>query len=117
MRGTPQFLKDATQIAYLWTERGCYGSRAGALRALRRRRSAAGTSGADRENALERGLAVIAMTSKLIPDGPSLVRLSEADAGRLADDVSRKVRMAIPGSTSEMVDYALGMMLWMPVRR
>jgi hypothetical protein len=114
MNTSAKFLVAATQTAYLWTQRGRYGNRPAALRSLRRRRCATGMSAADCERAFDLGLAVTERARALISTGRAL---SEAKATRISDDVSRQVLRSVPGSTPEMVDYLLGMMLWMPLFR
>jgi hypothetical protein len=112
-----RFFVDATQTAYLWSHRKLYGTRSSAIRALRKRRSATGKTLADCENAFEVGLAVVAATARGVSKVPDLPYLSRVDSIRTAERIAAKVRRAVSTSTSEMVDYAMGMLFWMPIMR
>jgi hypothetical protein len=117
MKHAPNFLIDATQTAYLWSCRGYYGQRSGAVQALLKRKSAKGKIMEEGEKALEVGLRVIARTRESVSRIPSPELLPIDEARRVSAGIALEVRRAVPESTAEMVDYAIGMFFWMPIMR
>jgi hypothetical protein len=117
MKHPPNFLTDATQTAYLWSCRNYYGKRTSALKALLKRKSAKGKHMDECVKAFKVGLKVIVKTREAVSRIPSPEYLPDEEARLISDDIARKVRRAVPESTAEMVDYALGMFFWMPIMR
>jgi|GEM_PF-4889670 len=118
MPKAPQrFEVDAIQIAYLWNRRGDYKAREHAIRALRNRRSGAGKSIADCESIFDVGVTILKKVAKAVPASSSLKKLSAVEEKKIADKISSEVLETVSKSTPEMVDYAIGMLFWMPLMR
>jgi hypothetical protein len=114
---TVRFLIDATQTAYLWSRRNYYGDRNSAIRAFCRRQSAKKKKSMECKNAFNLGLAVVNAVENKILKLTLLRSLSERDAKRIADKISSDVQRSIPESKVEMVEYAIGILFWMPLQR
>lgn len=109
-----KLLVDATQTAFLWRYRRQYGSRAQAIRALTKRRSAEYKISSECETAFEIGLAVVKATEyeiSLFCDEPQ----SKTELMERAEAIYRAVKKSFPEAPEEMINYALGMLLWMPL--
>ncbi|MBN1610086.1 MAG: hypothetical protein JW940_25900 [Polyangiaceae bacterium] len=117
MKHPPSFLQDAAQTAYLWSCRNCYGNRNSAVKALLKRKSAEGRHLSECQIAFDVGLRVVTRTQEAVSRIPSLEYLPDEEARRIADEMVLDVRRAVPESTPEMVDYAMGMLFWMPITR
>jgi len=115
--GINKFLVDAIQTAYLWRHREHYGTRDAAIRALHKRRSAKGLKISECEQAFDVGFSVVVGTENIIKKLQNSKYLSEADAKRVAIEISGEVRRSIPECSAEMVEYAIGMLFWMPLMR
>jgi hypothetical protein len=115
--GKSRFLVDAIQTAYLWRHRGYYGSRDVAIRALSKRRSAEGLKISECEQAYDLGLSVFIETEDIFKIMPKRKYPSETEARSVAAEIASKVQRTIPECPTEMVEYAIGMLFWMPLMR
>jgi hypothetical protein len=117
MKHPPNFLVDAAQTAYLYSCRNFYGTRSAAVKALHKRKSAQGKELGECEQAFDIGLTVIDKTREVLSSMPPPEHLPDEDAQRFAESIVLEVRRALPDSRREMIDYAMGMLFWMPLMR
>jgi len=111
-----KFSSDAAQTAYLWCQRDQYGTAEKAVQALARRKSANGRSREQCKHAFDVGLRVVKATAAEV-DTLGLKHSSEHEARRAEEKIRRRVAELVPEADTEMVQYALGMMFWMPLMR
>ncbi len=115
--GKNKFLVDAIQTAYLWRHRDYYGTRDAAIRALSKRRSAKSLKISECEQAFDLGLSVVIETEDIIKKMPNTKYPSETEAKSIAAEIASNVQRSIPECPTEMVEYAIGMLFWMPLMR
>jgi hypothetical protein len=109
-----KFRSDAAQTAYLWYQRDQYGTVEKAVQALARRQSAKGRSRDECKHAFDVGLRVVQATAAEV-DSLGLKYSSEEAARRTEEEIRNRVANLVPEADAEMLQYAMGMMFWMPL--
>jgi hypothetical protein len=84
---------------------------------LSKRGSAKGLKHSECEQAFDLGLSVVIETEKIIKTLPNTKYTSETEAKSIAAELAYNVQRAIPECPTEMVDYVIGMLFWMPLMR
>ncbi|HBA71955.1 MAG: hypothetical protein A2X82_03095 [Geobacteraceae bacterium GWC2_55_20] len=115
--GKNKFLVDAIQTAYLWRHSDFYGQHDAAIRALSKRHSAKGLNISECEQAFNLGLSVVIEAEDIINKMPNTKYPSETEARSVAAEIASNVQQSIPECPTEMVEYAIGMLFWMPLMR